>query len=71
MNQFNEFLLAILLLSCLMLAISSRLLHCIRWTALQGIILGILPLTLAGEAFADSLSMSWSICCSKVSFCRC
>lgn len=58
MNQFNEFLLAILLLSCLMLAISSRLLHCIRWTALQGIILGILPLTLAGEAFAGSLSMS-------------
>ena len=47
MNNFNEFLLAAMLLSCLMMAVSSRLLHCIRIVAMQGIILGILPLTLA------------------------
>ena len=47
MMHFNELLLAVLLLSALMMAVSSRLLHCIRIVALQGIILGALPLTLA------------------------
>ncbi len=47
MMHFNELLLAVLLLSALMMAVSSRLLHCIRIVALQGIILGVLPLTLA------------------------
>ena len=47
MMHFNELLLAVLLLSALMMAVSSRLLHCIRIIALQGIILGVLPLTLA------------------------
>ena len=58
MNQFNELLLGIFLLSCLMMVISSRLLHCIRYTALQGIILGILPLTLAPEHFDGTLPMA-------------
>lgn len=47
MIQINELLLALLLISCLMMAVSSRLLHCIRIVAFQGIVLGILPLTLA------------------------
>ena len=46
MIQISELLLGIFLVSCLMLAVSSRLLHCIRIVSLQGIILGILPLTL-------------------------
>ncbi|MBE6389352.1 MAG: hydrogenase [Lentisphaerae bacterium] len=52
MIQFNELLLALFMTSCLMLAVSSRLLHCIRLVALQGIILGILPLSLAGMSGA-------------------
>lgn len=47
MIHFNELLLALLLISCLMMAVSSRLLHCIRIVAFQGIVLGILPITLA------------------------
>lgn len=47
MIQINELLLALLLVSCLMLAVSSRLLHCIRLVSFQGILLGILPLTMA------------------------
>ncbi|MBR7120995.1 MAG: hydrogenase [Lentisphaeria bacterium] len=58
MNNFNELLLAAMLLSCLMLAVSSRLLHCIRVVAMQGIILGILPLTLA---FAQNAHASVSM----------
>ncbi|MBO5668394.1 MAG: hydrogenase [Lentisphaeria bacterium] len=50
MTQFNELLLALFMASCLMLAVSSRLLHCIRLVALQGIILGILPLSMAAMA---------------------
>lgn len=53
MNNFNELLLAVMLLSCLMLAVSSRLLHCIRIVAVQGIILGLLPLTLASAQGGD------------------
>ena len=55
MTQFNELLLALFLLSCLMLAVSSRLLHCIRLVAMQGIILGILPLTLAESLHLNHL----------------
>ena len=58
MNQLNELLLALFLLSCLLMAISSRLLHCIRYAALQGILLGILPLTLAQGHFEGSIVMS-------------
>ena len=47
MMQFNELRLARMLLSCLMMAVSSRLVHCIRVAAFQGVILGILPLTVA------------------------
>ena len=43
MTSFNEFLMALFLLSCLMLAVSSRMLHCIRIVSLQGILLAILP----------------------------
>lgn len=53
MNQFNELLLALFMLSCLMLAVSSRLLHCIRLVAMQGILLGILPLTLSCHLSMD------------------
>ena len=50
MTQFNELLLALFFLSCLLLAVSSRMVHCIRLVAMQGLMLGILPLTLA-ESF--------------------
>lgn len=55
MIQLNELLLALLLVSCLMLAVSSRLLHCIRLAAFQGVVLGILPVTLA----ASMASVNW------------
>ncbi len=47
MNFQIEILMALFLLSCLMLAASSRLLHAIRIVALQGILLGILPLVIS------------------------
>lgn len=47
MNVNIEILMAFFLLSCLMLASCSRLLHCIRIVTLQGILLGILPLVSA------------------------
>lgn len=63
MNIPIEGLLALFLLSCLMLAASSRLLHCIRIVALQGILLGVLPLLLqdapeAGVITASVLNIS-------------
>lgn len=42
-----EVLFAFFLLSCLSMAVSSRIYHCIRLIALQGILLGILPLLTA------------------------
>lgn len=54
MNTWIEALLAVFLLTGLMLAASSRLLHCIRLMAVQGILLGILPLL---TAYPDA--MSW------------
>ena len=44
MTAWCEAILAAFLLTDLMLAASSRLLHCIRIVAVQGILLGILPL---------------------------
>ena len=44
MTAWSEAILAAFLLTDLMLAASSRLLHCIRIVAVQGILLGILPL---------------------------
>lgn len=58
MNQLNELLLALFLVSCLLLAVSSRLLHCIRIVALQGILLGIIPLTFCSGEHHGSLSMA-------------
>jgi hydrogenase-4 component E len=49
MNSYVEALLALFLITQLMLAASSRLLHCIRIVAGQGIILGILPLLVYGQ----------------------
>lgn len=49
MNVSIEILMAFFLLSCLMLAACSRMLHCIRIVALQGILLGILPLIAAED----------------------
>ena len=46
MNVNIEILMAFFLLSCLMLASCSRLLHCIRIVALQGILLGVLPVVM-------------------------
>lgn len=40
---------ALFLLSCLLLAASSRMLHLIRIVALQGVLLGILPLVIGGS----------------------
>ena len=43
MNVSTEILIALFLLLCLMLSASSRMLHCIRIVALQGLLLGLLP----------------------------
>lgn len=58
MTQFNELLLALFFVSCLMMAVSSRLLHCIRLVAMQGILLGLLPLTLTGYFSFDHAPMA-------------
>lgn len=58
MTQFNELLLALFFVSCLMMAVSSRLLHCIRLVAMQGILLGILPLTISGTFSLEHPAMS-------------
>lgn len=58
MTQFNELLLALFFVSCLMMAVSSRLLHCIRLVAMQGILLGILPLTITGTFSLEHPVMS-------------
>ena len=49
MSAWIEALMALFLLTNLMLAASSRLLHGIRIVALQGILLGILPLLIGGQ----------------------
>ena len=46
MNTVNEIIVALFLLSGLIFLTSSRLLHCIRIVAFQGILLGILPLAI-------------------------
>lgn len=48
MNSWVIMIPVILLLSCLLLAVSSRMLHLIRLVAFQGILLGILPLVITG-----------------------
>lgn len=47
MNLQIEILMALFLLSCLMLAACSRMLHCIRIVSLQGLLLGLIPLAAA------------------------
>lgn len=49
MNNPVEIILALFFLSCLMLAASSRMLHCIRLVAMQGVLLGVLPLFFGGH----------------------
>lgn len=46
MNTVNEIIVALFLLSGLIFLTSSRLLHCIRIVAFQGVLLGILPLAI-------------------------
>ena len=46
MSTCNEIIIALFLLSGLLFLSSSRLLHCIRIVAFQGILLGILPLAI-------------------------
>ncbi len=59
MYTWIEALLAAFLLTSLMLAASSRLLHCIRIIAFQGLMLGILPVLLeAGKWDFQILSVS-------------
>ena len=53
MNNPLELFPALFLLSCLVLAVSSRMLHLIRVVALQGIMLGVLPLMLSGSLQFD------------------
>lgn len=53
MNINIEIIMALFLLSCLLLAASSRMLHCIRIVILQGILLGVLPLFLAAEIHSE------------------
>ncbi|MBR2345606.1 MAG: hydrogenase [Lentisphaeria bacterium] len=48
MNDWFGIVPALFLLSCLLLATSSRMLHLIRLVALQGILLGVLPLLSEG-----------------------
>ena len=49
MNSWVVMIPVALLLSCLLLAVSSRMLHLIRMVAFQGILLGVLPLVIAGN----------------------
>ena len=49
MNSWVVMIPVVLLLSCLLLAVSSRMLHLIRMVALQGVLLGILPLVISGS----------------------
>lgn len=46
MNAVSDMdaLLAVFLLTCLIMSVSSRLSHCVRIAALQGVLLGLLPL---------------------------
>ena len=46
MEHLIEFTLALFLITNLMMAASSRLMHCIKIVIIQGILLGILPLLL-------------------------
>ena len=46
MNMTVDLILTAFMGVCLLLCASSRLLHCIRVVALQGILLGILPLVM-------------------------
>ena len=45
-ENFLPALFALLLATDLLLAVSSRLLHCIRLVAFQGLIIGLIPLTM-------------------------
>ena len=53
MNEPLGLFSTLFLLSCLLMAISSRMLHLIRIVAMQGIMLGILPLMLSGTLNFD------------------
>lgn len=55
MSVLIEALLAVFVLTNLMLAASSRMVHCIRIVAAQGILLGVLPLLLSPEVRGDQL----------------
>lgn len=55
MNIQIEILMALFLISCLMLAASSRLLHSIRIVALQGILLGLLPLLISDHIHSSQI----------------
>ena len=52
-ENFLPALFALLLAMDLLLAVSSRLLHCIRLVAFQGLIIGLIPLFPAGLGGRD------------------
>ncbi len=58
MSLWAEALLALFLLTGLMLVASSRLLHCIRIVAAQGILLGILPWVLTSTLHLEQIVVS-------------
>jgi len=59
MTVSSEMILAAFLLTGLMLTASSRLLHCIRIVAVQGLLLGLLPLVIRNwEIGADQITVS-------------
>ncbi|MEA4863190.1 MAG: hydrogenase [Victivallaceae bacterium] len=59
MTASSEMILAAFLLTGLMLTASSRLLHCIRIVAVQGLLLGLLPLVIRNwEIGADQITVS-------------
>lgn len=54
MNEFLNLILGALLVLNLLLVSSSRLLHCIKLVAIQGVLLGLLPLACANPADGHS-----------------
>lgn len=61
MNMSSDLVLTAFLAICLMLSASSRLVHCIRLVALQGILLGVMPLLMWNWDKALPGKEIWSI----------
>ena len=67
MNINVEIVMALFLLSCLMLTACSRMLHCIRVVAMQGLLLGLLPLLLTGHIHSEQyIAAGLNICIKAI-----